>query len=443
MLRILAFRSTLRRRDKWTPERLKRHQEEALRKLRAYAYANSPFYKRFHQGLYDAPLKDLPVLTKGELMKNWDEVITDKTVKLRDVQDFMDREGQSGKFRDRYYINATGGTTGLRGIFIYDSDEWMSIVGSYGRDLSFANLSLGVIRPLKHGVVASTYPWHQTAAVGSTSRSRFILNFRIDATEPMDSIVDKLNAFQPAVLSGYPSMIRLLARLQMEGKLKISPQTVCTYSEAQTGDVRTAISKAWGVQAFNWYVATETGTIASDCPKHRGLHIYEDLVIPEFVDENNQPVGPGRYSAKVLVTVLSSRTLPLIRYELGDSARLAKEMCPCGRPFSLIDDIQGRIEDVIYLKGKSRDIVAIQPNLFDIAMEKVTCDGWQIVQNGRSSLTVVILHPEAGFSEADLKQRLSSELVKQGSVEPSFRFEYPSSLQRTSTGKVALIKALE
>ena len=83
MLRVLALRSALRKRDKWSPEQLRRHQEEALKKVRAYAYANSPFYKRFHQGLYDAPLKDLPVLTKSELMKNWDEVITDRTVKLR------------------------------------------------------------------------------------------------------------------------------------------------------------------------------------------------------------------------------------------------------------------------------------------------------------------------------------------------------------------------
>jgi len=442
MLRVLALRSTLRNRDKWTPEQVRRHQEDALKKLRTYAYANSPFYKRFHQGLYDAPLNDLPVLTKNELMKNWNEVITDRTVKLKDVQDFMDG-WQGGRFSNRYYINTTGGTTGLKGIFIYDSDEWRAVLASYGRSLSFANISLGIINPLKQAVVASTNPWHVTSAVGSTSRSRFILNLRIDVTEPMDDIVGKLNAFKPEVLSGYPNMVRLLAREQIGGRLRISPRSVLTYSEVQTEDLRVAIAKAWGVRAFNWYVATETGVVASDCPEHRGLHIYEDLVMPEFVDENNQPVLPGQYSAKVLVTVLFSRTLPLIRYQLEDSVCLSEETCSCRRPFSLISDVQGRIQEVIHFQGKSGGDVIIQPLFWKGIMEKVLCDGWQIVQTGKSSLTVIILHPEVGFSEVDFKQRVSSELVKQGSVEPSVELEYPSSLQRTVNGKVALIKALD
>jgi len=442
MLRLQALRFTLRRRDRWTQGQLVRHQEEALKKLRVYAYANSPFYKRFHKGLYDAPLKDLPALTKSELMKNWDEVITDREVKLKDVQDFMDG-WQGGKFRNQYFINITGGTTGLKGIFVYDLDEWRAVLASYGRNLSFANIGLGVIRPLKNAVVASTNPWHVTSTVGSTSRSRFLLNLRIDVTEPIDDIIEKLNAFQPEVLSGYPSMVRLLARQQIEGRLKISPRTVDTYSEAQTEDVRTAISKAWGVHAFNWYTVTETGSIGSDCPEHRGLHFYQDLVIPEFVDENNQPVKPGQYSAKVLVTVLFSRTLPLIRYQLDDSIRLTKETCPCGRPFALIDDIQGRIQEIIHLTGKSGELVTIQSLFWKGLMEKVPCDGWQIIQKGRSNLAVVILHVETSFNEADLKQRFSSELVKLGVAKSSIEFEYPSSLQRSSMGKVALIRALE
>ncbi|MFB0504287.1 MAG: phenylacetate--CoA ligase family protein [Candidatus Bathyarchaeia archaeon] len=412
-----------------------------MKKLRAYAYAKSPFYKRFHQGLYDAPLKDLPVLTKNELMKNWDEVITDRTVKLKDVQDYMD-VWEGGRFRNRYYINITGGTTGFKGIFIYDSDEWRAVLGSYGRSLSFANLGLGIVRPLKNAVVASTYPWHVTAAVGSTSRSRFILNLRIDVTEPVDDIVDKLNAFQPEVLTGYPNMVRLLAREQIDGRLRISPRSVLTSSEVQTEDVRAAIAKAWGVRAFNWYVATETGVVASDCPEHRGLHIYEDLVMPEFVDESNQPVEPGQYSAKVLVTVLFSRTLPLIRYQLEDSICLSKETCSCGRPFPLISDVQGRIQEVTHFEGKSGGDALIQPLFWKGIMKDVSCDGWQIIQTGRSSVTVVILHPENSFNEADFKQSVSNELDKQGSVAPSIDLEYPSSLHRTALGKVALVKAL-
>jgi len=259
----------------------------------------------------------------------------------------------------------------------------------------------------------------------------------------MDEIVEKINAFQPELLSGYPSMIKLLARQQTEGRLKISPKKVITYSEAQTEDVKAAISRAWDVRPFNWYVATETGAIGSDCPEHRGIHFYDDLVIPEFVDENNQPVSPGQYSSKVLVTVLFTRTLPLIRYQLEDSICLSKQTCPCGRQFSIVENIQGRIQQVIYLTGKSGKPVAIQPLFWKGLMEKVPCDGWQIIQKTRESLALAILHPETRFNETNLKQRLFSELFKQGAIKPSIEFEYPSSLERTSMGKVALIRALE
>jgi hypothetical protein len=56
---------------------------------------------------------------------------------------------------------------------------------------------------------------------------------------------------------------------------------------------------------------------------------------------------PGVYGDKLLVTSLFNRTQPLIRYELSDSVRLSPVSCPCGRPFALIDDIQGRMEEVL------------------------------------------------------------------------------------------------
>jgi phenylacetate-CoA ligase len=62
------------------------------------------------------------------------------------------------------------------------------------------------------------------------------------------------------------------------------------------------------------------------------MHLFEDLVITEVVDEGNRPVPLGVYGEKVLVTVLFSRTLPLIRYELSDSVRPSiSPYCPCGR----------------------------------------------------------------------------------------------------------------
>jgi hypothetical protein len=56
VLAVLGYRRRLRRRDRWSRPRLLSYQEEALARLRAYAYAKSPFYQNFHADLTDAPL---------------------------------------------------------------------------------------------------------------------------------------------------------------------------------------------------------------------------------------------------------------------------------------------------------------------------------------------------------------------------------------------------
>ena len=88
-LKLLALRKNFQSRNKWTREKLEQHRNKALSELRKHAYANSSFYQKSHNGLFDAPLQELPVLTKAELMKHWNEIVTDKSVRLADIQNFM------------------------------------------------------------------------------------------------------------------------------------------------------------------------------------------------------------------------------------------------------------------------------------------------------------------------------------------------------------------
>ena len=67
----------LRQHEHWTRAQSLWHQAAALERLRAQAYAHSPFYQRFQAGLTDQPLPALPVLTKAMLMEHFDEVVTD------------------------------------------------------------------------------------------------------------------------------------------------------------------------------------------------------------------------------------------------------------------------------------------------------------------------------------------------------------------------------
>ncbi|MBI2486382.1 MAG: hypothetical protein HYW01_05385 [Deltaproteobacteria bacterium] len=130
IFKLLALRQKLRKRYKWTRKELEQYQGKALRDLRKFAYSNSPFYKKFHDGFMDRPLEELPILSKTELMKHWDELVTNRSVKLADVQDFLKHLRRNELFRNKYYVSSTAGSTGLRGVLIYDLEEWMTVLAS-------------------------------------------------------------------------------------------------------------------------------------------------------------------------------------------------------------------------------------------------------------------------------------------------------------------------
>ena len=82
MIRLLRAVEGLHQHDRWSRPHLLVQQEDALARQRAYAYARSPFYQRFHKGLTARPLYELPVLTKARLMEHFDEFATDRSIRL-------------------------------------------------------------------------------------------------------------------------------------------------------------------------------------------------------------------------------------------------------------------------------------------------------------------------------------------------------------------------
>jgi phenylacetate-CoA ligase len=218
VLRVLGHRHRLCQRDRWTPQQLQAYQAQALRQLREHAYAHSPFYRRLHAGRIDRPLHELPVLTKAMVMEHFDELVTDPTVKLAEVEAHLAALQGNERFRGRCWVAATSGTTGRRGIFLWNLDEWITVLASYNRSLDWAGATAGLTRRLRMAVVSSTTPWHQSARVGATVHSPWVQTLRIDSGDPLEHILERLDRFQPQVLVGYASMLRLLASEQLAGR---------------------------------------------------------------------------------------------------------------------------------------------------------------------------------------------------------------------------------
>jgi phenylacetate-CoA ligase len=430
---LLRGRAQLRTHDGWTREEVLAHQARRLSDLRTFAIERSPFYRDLHRGLERAPLADLPVVTKATLMERFDDLVTDRDVHLADVEAFSATASATDRFRDHYRVAATGGTTGRRGVFLADPHEWTQILASYGRAYAWAGVTAGFTNRIRMAVISSINPSHQSSIVGATVSSWFIPTLRLDASQPIDDVVAALNDFRPDSLVGYASILRILAEEQAAGRLRlrVTPRAVMSASEVLTQDTRERIRTAFGVPATNVYAATETAGIASEC-RLGHLHRYEDLVIAEIVDEYNQPVPEGEYGAKTLVTVLFSRTQPLIRYELSDRIAAAPEM-PGDLPFALLAGIEGRQEEVLTLGG-----VTVHPNVFHGALERLPVAGWQVIDEG-DRLRVLL----AGAANVDAA--VTADLVQRALEAVGVRgihvtVNLVDSIPRTALGKAPLIR---
>jgi phenylacetate-CoA ligase len=438
-IQVLWKRRKLEESCDWSTAELRAHQSRQVRELRRFAIGRSPFYQRFHRGLENLPLEELPILTKTTLMENFDELITDRAVRLNDVEAFLQESDGTGLFRGRYVVLSTSGSTGQRGVFLFNPGEWIENIASISRPMKWAGMKPNPFRPMRSAMLASTTPWHYSARVGRSLTTRAFPALRLDASEPVESMVRRLNEWQPHMILAYPSVVRQLAEEQLAGRLRITPRVCATSAEVLTDETRRRIRAAWGIRVFDTYGATEYAPIASECPAGR-KHLFEDGAVIEVVDEKGKPVPPGSLGDRVLLTIFNRRTQPLIRYEISDMLRVSEGQCECGRPFRFLEEIEGRQEDVLYFPSlaTTERTVPVHPNVFHRLLEPVPAAGWQVIQeNGCLTVNLAGLRDSKVCDEIAVAMR--NLLEGEGVAPPSVTVLPVSELRRGKTGKAPLI----
>jgi len=186
LLQLILEHRKLRQRDRWTRQQLEAYQASGLRHLREHAYAHSSFYKRFHRGFIDSPLQELPVLTKAMIMEHFDELVTDQAVRLDEVKAHQANMSGDERYLGRYWVNATSGSTGHPGLFLFDRSEWLTALASFARGYEWAGIKVSLTHRRKMAVVASTTLWHMSAQAGATLRSWWVPTMRLAASEPTE-----------------------------------------------------------------------------------------------------------------------------------------------------------------------------------------------------------------------------------------------------------------
>ncbi len=164
-------------------------------------------------------------------------------------------------------------------------------------------------------------------------------------TQPLPDIVRELNAYQPAFVSSYPTVLALLADEQAAGRLAHSPGGAVVRRRRPVAAGAARIERVFGCPLQNEYGASECLTIGHGC-REGWLHINADWVMLEPVDRDYRPTPPGELSHTVLLTNLANVVQPIIRYDLGDSVRAKAGACACGSPLPAIQ-VEGRSDDVL------------------------------------------------------------------------------------------------
>jgi phenylacetate-CoA ligase len=343
--------------NSWSREQLLTYQKVRLKKTLQHAVSASAFYRKQIGDLVarNAPLEALPTMNKAILMAEFDRIVTDPRLNRATVEQHIESDSAGLLLLDEYRVGATGGSSGQRGVFVYDQAGW---------ELAFANARrfqrmLGMPPDARALGIGAPSPVHLTYRFNAEHRVGRPDAPRLSVTTPMPEVVTALNAYQPELISTYPSFIRQLAEEQRAGRLRISPRAMRSVAEVLSPDVKDLVWNTWEIRVTNNYAATEAGIIGMECMELSGIHLAEDLVIVEVVDEANRPVPPGVQGAKVLVTTMFNRVLPVVRYELSDLVTMVPGHCPCGSPFRRIEDIQGRSEEMLQVWTSSGEQVNV------------------------------------------------------------------------------------
>lgn len=325
MIRDLQYNETL------SPEQIAELQFERLRTLLDHCYENVPFYRSMFNQLGAQPgdiksLADyarLPSLSKETLKANPESLLATNFPRTDLVQ------------------VTTGGSTGVPVQLYHDRNYYSWGWAVFQRNLAWAGHRPGerqawFTRPAHGGLKQE---------VALTLERRWLVGVTDQSQRTAAIWAEKMARYRPRLIYGYPSAIGSLARYLFENEIKIdSIQRIISTSETLADEQRELIERGLGGRVYNQYGATECYGLACEC-SHDSMHINSDINLVEFEPTDVRAVGS--HGCEVVVTPLFNRSMPLLRYRIGDEAVSVAGQCDCGLPFPRMHMDVGRVADTL------------------------------------------------------------------------------------------------
>jgi phenylacetate-CoA ligase len=218
------------------------------------------------------------------------------------------------------------------------------------------------------------------------------------------------------VLTCTPSYALVLSEALAEEKVRQRLKLRVGFfgAEPWTEGMRRQIEGGLGLEAFDVFGLTELGGpgVAVECKEHDGLHVFEDHFLVEAVDpETGQPLGPGK-EGELVLTSLTRRASPVVRYRTRDLIMIQDQPCACGNPFRRISKPRGRTDDMLIVRG----VNVFPSNVEEILLAVPGLTGnYQIVVDRtqrRHDAMQILVEAEAGTNRDQLGQT-AQERIKE------------------------------
>ena len=410
LLRQLA---RAKRNAKLSREKIEKLQEKKLRRLLHHAYRNSKYYSEAfrsagitEENMDTTPLSAFPTIDKRILLDRFNDIITVPELTQSALQDFDEATGSDRRpYKNEYHVVHSSGSTGKPGYFIYDNKAWNAMLIGIIR-AALWDLSLPQIIKLLAGkphilyIAATDGHYGGAMAVGDGIDGVGAEQLHLDIKTPLSEWVKKVKDFQPDIVIGYPSAIKILGELIEAGEVQTGISRIISCGEPLGIHMRQYFEKTFtGAKVLNFYGASESLALGVEENSEDGMILFDDMNIVEVQD------------GQMYLTSLYNFAQPLIRYRLTDDIALCKT-----DGFTKAAGLIGRQEDVLWFEHSdgSRDF------LHPLSVEGICVEGlrdYQFRKTGTASFEMI-----AEFSEsvdtlqakAEIRLALDSILREKG-----------------------------
>lgn len=404
MLKLLFELAQLKQNERKSPKQLKKLQQKKLRQLLVYAFHHSPYhYQAFikagisESSVRTAPLSAFPVMDKQILLRHFDDILTVPDLTQEELRRFdAETDPDRRPYKGRYHVVHSSGSTGKPGYFAYDEAAWHTMLLGIIRAALWGMSMKEILRLLKSGpriayIAAADSRYGGAMAVGDGIDSVGASQIHLDIKQPLEQWVEQLKRFQPNIIIGYPSAIKILAELIEQDRLELSLLRVISCGEPLGAGLRTYLETLFAAAVINTYGASESLALGAD--SGNGMLLFDDLNVIET--ENGE----------MYLTSLYNFAQPLIRYKLSDSLTL---LPPKGSPFTRAAGLMGRSEDMLWFE----DGLGRRDFLHPLAVEGFCIEGlrdYQFCQTGRNSF-VMLAEKTADGREAVIQAEITAQM---------------------------------